>query len=269
MRLESLPLDEILPPEKDLRSWIEAEGLEDLAESIKARGVLQPLRVLKRKKGHEIQDGHRRYLAAQKADLVNVPCLILEEDDSDSEINKIITNLYKEDVSPLDQAKHLHYLQDNYGFSRDALAKLMGVGLSRVNQIMTLVNLDPQIQEALADKRIGERAARHLNQVPDESERHYLLNYAINGGATVQTIENWARSAKYRSEFAQSPAATPDTGHKPEEQGPLRQQCKVCNKHHDPNTMLSIQVCFPCHPMALSMFKSIREASQIEEEQGE
>lgn len=264
MELKQLPLDEIREPKTDLRSWISSEGLEELTASVKARGILQPLRVKKGRGRYEIQDGHRRYLAAKRANLVKVPCLVLETKEDASELDKITANLFREDISPLDLSKHLHLLHEKYGYSRDALADILGVGKSRINQLMVLTKAPPELQEALKDRRIGERAVRHLSQIENPRRRKYLLRYAIDGGATVKTIESWVRQEKSAAAEIPAPILEDTPERPPEEAGPIRMQCKCCNHMYDPNTMVALQLCLECQPVAVSVFKSIREAKEIE-----
>jgi len=265
MRLESLPLDMIQEPRLDIRAWISKEGIDDLVASVKARGVLTPIRVWEDDGRYEIQDGHRRYLAAKEAGLIKIPCIILETKEDENEIDKIHANLCREDLSPLEISRHLHLLKDRYGYDNDSLAQLMGVGEGRIRQLLGLTKLNPVLLKALEDKRIGEVVATALQQVPDEGRRNYLLNYALDGGATVKTILAWVRSEKGR--LIEPPVYQgegPDLS-PPEEAGPLRMKCACCHSMWNPNGMLSMTLDPECYAIAEKLFREIRKSTQEEE----
>jgi len=267
MRLESLPLDMISEPRLDIRAWISREGIDDLVASVKARGVLTPIRVWEDNGRYEIQDGHRRYMAAREAGLIKIPCIILETKEDENEVDKIHANLCREDLSPLEISRHLHLLKDRYGYDNEGLAQLMGVGEGRIRQLLGLTKLDPVLLKAMEDKRIGERTAVSLQQVPDEERRHYLLNYALDGGASVRTIDAWVRSEKTRGVEPPKWEGPPGTQPPPEEVGPLKLQCACCHHRIDANTMLSMQLDPECYAIAEKLFREIRK--NLKEEEGE
>jgi ParB family chromosome partitioning protein len=260
-----LSLDEIEGPKIDIRSWISLEKLEELTESIRVRGVLQPLRVRKDGERYEIQDGHRRYMAAQKAGLATVPCLVVETEEELSEVDKLHANLAREDLSPLEVSRHLHILKDRYGYDNEGLSSLMGVGVGRVRQLLGLTKLDPILVKALDDKRIGERVATALQQVPEEPRRHYLLNYALDGGATIKTIEAWVRSEKTRG--VEPPVWQGELGEQPppEEVPPLTLKCASCHQMFPANSMLNMTLDPECYAIAERLFREIRKNLQAEE----
>ena len=269
MRLESLPLDVIQEPRLDIRAWIAKEGLNDLVSSIKARGVLTPIRVWEDDGRYEIQDGHRRYLAAREAGLIKIPCIILETKEDENEVDKIHANLCREDLSPLEISRHLHLLKDRYGYDNEGLSQLMGVGEGRIRQLLGLTKLDPVLLRAMEDKRIGERVATALQQVPSEERRHYLLNYALDQGATVRVIENWVRSEKTRGVEPPVWQGTEAEQPPPEEVGPLKLQCKCCHQMIPANAMLSMTMDPECYAIAEKLFREIRKNLKEEAENGQ
>lgn len=267
MRLELLPLDMIQEPRLDIRAWIAREGLDDLISSIKARGVLTPIRVWEDNGRYEIQDGHRRFLAAREAGLIKIPCIILETKEDENEVDKIHANLCREDLSPLEISRHLHLLKDRYGYDNDSLAQLMGVGEGRIRQLLGLTKLDPVLLKAMEDKRIGERTATALQQVPNEERRHYLLNYALNGGASTRTIEAWVRAEK--SGMVEPPKWEGDSGEQPPpvEAEPFTIQCSCCHKRWNANTMISMTMDPECYAIAERLFREIRKNLKEEGEE--
>lgn len=264
MELTTLPLDEIQEPKDSIREWISEEGLQELASSIRLRGILQPIRVRKNDNGYEIQDGHRRFLAAQRLGFAEVPCIIINTGTGENELDKIHANLGREDLSPLEISRHINLLHRKYGYSYEQLAELMGVGKSRISQLMTLNNLDPNLVKALEDKRIGERTARALNQVPDPDMRKYYLSYALDHGATVQTVERWAAREKAEAETQQK--FTPEERKRMVEKvaEPLKIQCECCRSRVEPQYTIQKSICIDCLPIAQKVFANIRQSIREE-----
>jgi ParB family chromosome partitioning protein len=265
MRLEFLPLDMISEPRLDVRAWISKERLDELTASIKARGVLTPIRVWEEDGRYEIQDGHRRFLAARQAGLVSIPCIVLVSKEDQNEVDKIHANLCREDLSPLEISRHLHLLKDRYGYDNDGLAVFMGVGEGRIRQLLGLTKLPPEILSALEDKRIGEAAARLLAQVPDEGRRKYLLDYALDGGVTIKTLDSWVRVERSRGVEPPVWNGPPTEQEIAEAQWPLKIQCACCKKHYPANEMISMSMDSECHQIAYRLFKEIRDNLKDEE----
>jgi len=269
MRLEYLPLDQIVEPSIDIRAWVSRERLDELRDLIIGHGFRDPITVKESNGKYEIVDGHRRWMAAREAGLIRIPCIVVEDNEPENEATKLILNLGREDLSPLEISRHLHTLKDRYGYDNESLAKIMNVGEGRIRQLLGLTKLDPVLLKALEDKRIGERVATALQQVPNEERRHYLLNYALDQGASVKTIEAWVRSEKSRGvEPPRYEGPGPDLT-PPEEMGVLKMKCACCQKYWDPNGMLSMTMDPECYAIAERLFREIRRNMKGEEEDAE
>jgi ParB/RepB/Spo0J family partition protein len=269
MRLELLPLDMIKEPLIDIRTWVSRERLDELRDLIIGHGFRDPITVKESDGKYEIIDGHRRWMAAREAGLIRIPCIVVEDNEPENEATKLILNLGREDLSPLEISRHLHTLKDRYGYDNESLAKIMNVGEGRIRQLLGLTKLDPVLIQAMEDKRIGERVATALQQVPNEERRHYLLQYALDGGATVKTIEAWVRAEK--SGLVQPPVYTgPETEQAPPlEEGPGKLKCGYCAHFFDPNALTAMTLCAECRVHVEKLFKEIRKATQEEEDHEE
>jgi ParB family chromosome partitioning protein len=260
MILKKLSLDQLREPEYVAREWIEEESLAELAESIKARGVEIPIRVIEREGLYEIQDGHRRFLAARMAGMVTIPALVVKADEIGNEIDKLTCNLYREEMSALDKSRILHKLKDDHGVSIEDLAKMMGVNESRIWQLLSLEMLSEPVRDALADKRIGEHIAKEINKLPRKKQDYYL-QYAMDGGATIRTVKGWVQqelsSMPPPDEDPDPPAGPPPAPGKYE---PLRMKCKCCNGWFDPNVLITYTLCPDCSAETPRIFEVIREA---------
>lgn len=264
MRLESLPLDMISEPRLDVRAWISQQRLDELASSIKARGVLSPIRVWEEDGRYEIQDGHRRFLAARQVGLIKIPCIVLETKEDENEVDKIHANLCREDLSPIEISRHLHLLKDRYGYDNDGLSLLMGVGEGRIRQLLGLTKLPEELLKAVEDKRIGEATARLLAQVPDEARRKYLLEYALDGGVTIRTLDQWVRVEKTRLVDPPKWTGPPTDEEIAATQEPLRMQCACCKKRFLANQMISMSMDSDCYGIAYRLFAEIRKGLPAE-----
>lgn len=258
-------MDMIQEPSIDIRTWISREKLEELRDLIIAHGFRDPITVREVDGSYEIQDGHRRWMAAKMAGLIKIPCLIVDDTEDESEATKLVLNLGREDLSPLEVSRQLNTLRNRFGWNLEQLCKLMSVGESRIRQLLSLENLDPVLVKAIEDKRIGEHTARQLQQVPEPDRRHYLLQYALDGGATTRTIENWVRAEKTRLIEPPKWEGPPGTEPPPEEVGPLKLQCACCHNRVDANTMLSMTMDPECYAIAERLFREIRKGRKEEE----
>lgn len=264
MKLQKIPLDHLEEPTHDARSWVSKEGLEELAASIKRRGVLLPLRVFKNEDKYEIQDGHRRYLAARQVGLVSVPCLIVKTKEDGNELDKLHANLDREEISPLDLGRMLAHLKTNYSYTDEMLTQAIGKSVSRVIQLVSLSKLDKPILEALEDKRIGEHIARSLMQISDKEKRKYYLKYCLDGGATIQTVRAWVQREK--GDTTPPPKYEPTKLPPEQEDIPVNHKCNCawCNFKYDSNQMLMLQCCPECWSNAKKLFKQTREEAKEE-----
>ena len=259
MNLKNVPLDLIDEPGFDVRAQIIAEDLEDLAVSISRVGVLNPLRVFDQDGRYEIEDGHRRFLAAKMTGLQEVPCYVVDSPEEKREINKLHANLHKEDLSPLDLAVTLKHLMDTYHYTREELAHYIGRSESRVSQLLALLNYDPIVLETLQDQRISEQIARALQQIPDPEKRQYYLAYCLDGGATINTVRGWVQMERTQAVTPALPerdlgTPPPDTPYEP-----MRHKCPCCIRMLDAQTFINIMVCADCHYFLGQLFKNISE----------
>lgn len=246
MQLKDVPIDVIREPEFDVRDWVSKEGLDELADSITARGLEYPIRVFKKDGQYEIQDGHRRFLACRIAGLATIPCLVIDTSDDKNEMDKLTCNLHREDLSAIEKGKALKLLRDKYGYSMDDLSRMLGVNKSRVCQLIGLDRFSEPLLEALENKVISEHVARELNRIPDITKQEYYLQYIINGGATIDTVKNWVRK-----ELADiSPPTPPINPFEPSNEitdiGPPRIQCRACQRLFRTDTLVNLSVCMDC-----------------------
>jgi ParB family chromosome partitioning protein len=146
-------------------------ALQELAASIAQVGVLQPLTVRKQGGGYLVVSGNRRLMAARMAGLGEVPCLLLEVDETDGELIGLTENLQREDLHYFEEAECLERYLVHSGFTQAQAAKQLGRSQSAIANKLRLLHHSPRVREALRDRGLSERHARELLRVPGEQQR--------------------------------------------------------------------------------------------------
>ncbi|MGE4553397.1 MAG: ParB/RepB/Spo0J family partition protein [Desulfovibrionaceae bacterium] len=188
--VRSIPLGRIEPNPHQPRREFNAEALEDLANSIRTQGVLQPILVRPLSGGRfELVAGERRTRAARLAGLDEIPALVRELDDRQSLAIALIENLQREDLSPIEEAEGYRRLMEEFGLSQEDLAKSVGKSRPAVANTLRLLGLSPEIQRDLAEGRITSGHARSLAALDDAAARDALNARIQAKGLTVRQAE--------------------------------------------------------------------------------
>ena len=197
-RIEKIPLDKIQPNPNQPRKNFDANSLNELAESIKQHGIIQPLIVTPMKNGiYTIIAGERRYRAAVIAKLVNVPAIVRSSQELEQLEIALIENVQRVDLNPLEQAFSVERLHDQFSMSYDSIAKRLGKASSTVHNIARLVKLPNEAKEALSSGKINEGHARAVLALKDDPERQsYLLKAILSLGWNVRQAERFVVSIK-------------------------------------------------------------------------
>ena len=165
--LLSLPLDQLQPGRFQPRARIGQEGLAELAESIKAQGVMQPILARPISAGrYEIVAGERRWRAARMAGLATVPTLVREVADRHALAIALIENLQREDLNPLDEATGIKRLIEEFGMTHAEAAEAMGRSRAAISNALRLLELAPPVQELLREGKLDMGHARALLALP-------------------------------------------------------------------------------------------------------
>ena len=182
-------LDDIIPNRFQPRLSFDENGLNELAESIRQHGIIQPLVLRKVADKYEIIAGERRYKAAYIAGLTKVPAVIINLNDNESAEVAIVENIQRRNLSPIEEAKSYKKLLDRGYLTQDQLAGRMGKTQATISNKLRLLNLDEKVQDALLNNKISERHARSLLRVEDEEEQRKLLDEIINNRLNVRDTE--------------------------------------------------------------------------------
>ena len=195
--LRELPVDLIAPNPHQPRTALDEQALEELAESIRARGVLQPVLVHPLPGGtYELIAGERRWRAARLAGLEEVPAVIRPpHDDAASLELALIENMAREDLNPVDEARACAALVEDLGLTREEVGRRVGRSRVAVSNLVRLLDLPDEALELLAARALSEGHGRALLLAADHDERSRLAAAAAHEGWSVRTLESRAREA--------------------------------------------------------------------------
>lgn len=193
MKIESqivlVDLDNIIPNRFQPRLKFDDDSINELAESIKEHGIIEPLVLRRVGQKFEIIAGERRYKASRVAGLSKVPAIIANLDDNESAEVAIVENTHRKDLSPIEEAKSYKKLLDKKYLSQEQLAKRLGKSQSAIANKIRLLNLDEHVQDALMDEKISERHARSLLKLTDKQKQVEMLDKIIVERWTVKTLD--------------------------------------------------------------------------------
>ncbi|MDR1704396.1 MAG: ParB/RepB/Spo0J family partition protein, partial [Clostridiales bacterium] len=172
--------------------------LEELAESIKAVGIIQPLIVKKEEGYYKIVAGERRWRAARLAALKTVPVITREADEQDTLALALIENLQRVDLNPLEEAVSYKRLMDEFGFTQEDIAKKIGKSRSAIANILRYLALPGGIKEHLKSGAISQGHAKVLLGVENTAEQQKLAGIAVSDQLSVRALERLVKDGKAR-----------------------------------------------------------------------
>ena len=188
-----LPAAEIRPNPRQPRRVFDEAGLRELAASIRAHGVLQPLTVRRTAEGWELIAGERRLRASRLAGLETVPCIESAAGDEESALLALIENLQRQDLHYFEEAAAIGDYIHRTGATQEEAARQLGRSPSALANKLRLLRLSPACREQLVKSGLTERHARCLLRLEDESERlsalRYIADHQLNVAQTEQYIE--------------------------------------------------------------------------------
>ena len=205
--LRELPVDLIDPGPRQPRRRFDEDALRGLAQSLRERGVLQPVLVRPKDAGRfELVAGERRWRAAQMASLAAIPALVRERADAEALELALIENMARADLSPIEEAQACSALVDELGLTREEVGRRVGRSRVAVSNLMRLLELPDEAIELLQQGRLSEGHGRALLVAEDHSARRALAVRAVDEGWSVRTAEARARDSNARARDNGAPA---------------------------------------------------------------
>lgn len=209
--LTSIPVDSIVPNPLQPRKDFNSEQMEELANSVREHGIVQPVIVCRRGEIYQLIVGERRWRAAQIVGLREIPAVIREITDSNGLEVALIENLQREDLNPLEEAKAYHFLIREHGLTQEDLATRVGKSRPAITNTLRLLNLPEEIQKDLLAGKISAGHARAILSFERPSEQIKIWQRIIKDGLSVRQSEELVRKIMEGQEKRKSLAnLTPD-----------------------------------------------------------
>lgn len=192
--ITKLRISQIEPKADQPRRVFEGEALAELADSISAHGVLQPILVREIADGHyQIIAGERRYRASKMAGLTEVPVIVLDKDDLEVAQISLIENIQREDLNPIEEAKGYRALIENYNLTQEEVSLKVGKGRSTITNSLRLLDLSDDVVAMLSAGELSAGHARALLALKDKSKEVPLAAKLVAGGLSVRVAEDLVR----------------------------------------------------------------------------
>ncbi|TAN33356.1 ParB/RepB/Spo0J family partition protein [bacterium] len=196
---QMIAVDQIRPSQQQVRTRFDAEPLSELAESIRLHGVLQPLLVRRLTDGYELIAGERRWRAARLAGLLAVPAVVRSDAGNDAQlVLGLIENLQRADLDPIEEARGLLRLTEEFGLTHEDVAQKIGRHRVSVTQSLRLLGGCAAVQSAVAAGVVSAGHARALIALEGQDAQEHGLKVVVARRLSVRQTENWVRTYRPR-----------------------------------------------------------------------
>ena len=189
--LEAVAVDLIDPNPFQPRRAFPQAGLKELADSIRASGVVQPVLLRRADARYQLVAGERRWRAARLADLEKIPAVVRDLTDEQALELSLTENLLREDLNPMEVAHGLDALQEKHGLTHEEIAKRLGVNRSTVTNTLRLLRLPPGVQDMVTDGELSAGHARALLGLDSAAAQTKLARAFVERGYSVRDAERW------------------------------------------------------------------------------
>jgi ParB family transcriptional regulator, chromosome partitioning protein len=192
--LIEVAIDQVMPNPNQPRKIFDSSSLDDLAVSIRASGVIQPIVVRQVGSGYQLIAGERRWRAARQAGLDRIPAIVREATDAESLELALVENLLREDLNPIEESEAYRHLLDQFGWTQEQLAQRIGRDRTSIANSLRLLRLPEDIQTDLRSGRLTMGHARALLALPTSSEQLKLRDEILAHDWSVRATEDSVRA---------------------------------------------------------------------------
>lgn len=203
-----IDINYIRPNSNQPRKVFDEEKLSELADSIMSHGLIQPVVLRSADKGYEIVAGERRWRAARKIGLKEIPCIVKELSDEENMLLAIIENMQREDLNPIEEAEGLNQMIETYGLTQSEVSKSVGKSRPYITNSLRLLRLPEKLRNFVSEGSLSAGHARALVSVEDEKKQEAIAEAVIRDGLSVRQIEKMAKEK--RPSARRAAAKSPD-----------------------------------------------------------
>lgn len=194
--IEYIDINDIKPNSNQPRKTFDEDKLAELAASIEEHGLIQPVVLRKAEKGYEIVAGERRWRAARKIGVKEIPCIIKELSDEENMLLAIIENMQREDLNPIEEAEGIRQMIDTYGLTQEEVSKSVGKSRPYIANSLRLLRLPEAVRHHVENGNLSTGHAKAIAAVSDEKKQVELAEIAIKNGLSVRQLEKLAQQDK-------------------------------------------------------------------------
>ena len=194
--VQNIKLIDIEPNELQARKVFNEESIDELAESIKKYGVIQPIIVTKKDNYYQIVAGERRWRASKKAGITEIPAIVRDNDERKNREISLIENIQREDLNPIDKARGIKVLMDEYSLTQQDVAEILGKGRSSIANTVRLLNLDDRVIDLVLEGKLSEGHCKVLLGITDNDKQYEMALGLIHSGNTVREAEKKMHTKK-------------------------------------------------------------------------
>ncbi len=192
----NLKITEVEPNREQPRKTFNEESLEELAQSIKQYGLIQPIIVTKEDGYYAIVAGERRWRACKRAGLKEIAAIVREKDERKNKEIALIENIQREDLNPIDKAMGIKALMEEYELTQADVAKILGKSRSAITNTIRILNLDSRVLDMVRAGKLTEGHCRALLSIPDGDKQYDMALRLLETGASVREVEQKTQMTK-------------------------------------------------------------------------
>ena len=195
-KIVELKVIEVEPNKKQARKEFNYKKLEELAESIKTFGVLQPIIVAKKDGYYEIIAGERRWRASKLAGIKTIPAIIREDEDEENTHISIIENVQRENLNAIEKAQGYKDAIEKYGLSVEDFAKKIGKTKNAITDVLEILNLSDKVLELARKENLSEAGCKMLLEIEDEDKQYEMALYILEDGLSIEEAKKRLKLSK-------------------------------------------------------------------------
>jgi len=194
--VQKIKVIDIEPNNAQARKIFNEESIDELSESIKKYGVIQPIIVTKKDNYYQIVAGERRWRASKKAGLIEIPAIVRDDDERRNREISLIENIQREDLNPIDKARGIKVLMEEYNLTQQEVADILGKSRSSIANSVRILNLDERVIEFALQGKLTEGHCKALMSITDNEKQYQMALSMIESGDTVREAEKKMQTRK-------------------------------------------------------------------------
>ncbi len=194
--IQNLKIIDVEPNRNQPRRNFDEESIEELANSIKEYGVIQPIIVTKQDNFYQIVAGERRWRASKKAGITEIPAIVREYDKQKNSEIALIENIQRQDLNPIEKAMAIRELLDSYNLTQQKLADKLGISRSGLANTVRILNLSPKVIDLVKEGKLTEGHCKALLAVEDPEKQYQAAIHMIESGDSVREAEKQVKNKK-------------------------------------------------------------------------